>query len=220
MERDSFIALLASAAVPPAAPGNAVRIAALGDSLALGTGAVRADGGFIFRTYRAILAQRPGSRIDTFAIGGSTAADVLRLQAGRLRNDEAGVVIVCAGANDVVRDTPAAAFRHAYVTLLARIGQVAPRARIVCCGVPDLGVSPIFGSERAAVAARSARDDRIVRAAARAARASFVDLYAVTHGQRNAARFLSHDRFHPSDDGYALLAAALRPVVERALGPD
>jgi lysophospholipase L1-like esterase len=219
MERSAFLlGLMTTAAGPPHAPGGgegAMRIAVLGDSLALGTGASRADGGFIFQAFRSVLAERPGSRIDNVAIGGATVADVVRLEVDRLNGTRYTCAIVCAGANDVVRGTAEAAFASAYSTLLARLARTVPGMRIICCGVPDVSVSPIFADERAKTLATARRDDRVVRLAAHRAGAAFVDLFALTHAVHDPQRFLSRDRFHPSDNGYAMLATALTPVLTR-----
>jgi lysophospholipase L1-like esterase len=222
MERSAFLlGLVTIAARPSHAPAGdvgALRIAVLGDSLALGTGASRADGGFIFPAFRSVLAQHPGSRIDNVAIGGATVADVVRLEVDRLRGTRYTCAIVCAGGNDVVRATPETAFASAYATLLKRLARTVPGARIICCGVPDVSVSPIFADERAATLATAQRDNRAVRRAAHAAGAAFVDLFALTHALRDPQRFLGRDRFHPSDAGYAVLARALTPVLARLLG--
>jgi lysophospholipase L1-like esterase len=219
MERSAFLLGMATLAVQPAqAPAGvegALRIAVLGDSLALGTGASRADGGFIFRAFRSVLVSHPGSRIDNVAIGGATVADVVRLEVDRLRGTRYTCAIVCVGGNDVVRETPEAAFASAYATLLARLARTLPGTRIICCGVPDVSVSPIFADERAKTLATARRENDAVRAAARAADAAFVDLFALTHALRDPQRFLSRDRFHPSDTGYAMLANALTPVLAR-----
>ncbi len=201
-----------------AAAERPVRIVTLGDSLALGQGASEPRGGFVFRAYLAVRARRPGSRIDSYAIGGSTAADVLRLQAPRLAHVHADVVIVCVGGNDVVRRVDARTFARTYARLVGRVRVLQPRAAIVCCGVPDVGMSPLFtGFERAAVALLSRADDDAVRAAASRYGASFVDLFAATeHPQGDVSRFLSEDRFHPSDAGYRQLATVLTPVLLRA----
>ncbi len=213
-----LVAGLAAALVPPGARAASapIRIAALGDSLALGTGASRADGGFIFPAFREVLLHRPGSSIDNIAIGGATAADVLRLEVPRLAGMRYDAIVICVGGNDVVRRTAGGEFARTYARLLARVRALVPGARLICCGVPDVGVSPLFADERAAVAAASARDDRAVRRAASAAGAAFVDLYAISRAQRDAARFLGRDRFHPSDRGYALFARVLAPVLEAA----
>ncbi len=218
MERSAFLALVAAAPAAARRPSDALRILVLGDSLALATGASRPDGGFIFPLFREILRDHPGAELDNFAIGGSTAADVLRLQAPRVAPADPDAVIVCVGGNDVVRGTPPPVFAATYRVLCLVIAHAAPRARIICCGVPDVAVSPLFADEPALIAQRSAADDAAVRAGARAAGARFVDFYDLTKRRIGRdARFFSHDRFHPSDAGYVLLREALRPALSAAL---
>ncbi len=212
MERSAFLTLLAGAA----AATRALHIVALGDSLALATGASRSDGGFIFPAYRQLLATYPGSMLDNVAIGGSTAADVLRLQLPRIAPIAPDIAILCVGGNDVVRRTPREEFARTYHALVATLRTAAPRAKLICCGVPDVAVSPIFADERADVAALSAADNDVVRATAQRAGASYVDFYAITSGHGSDGRFFSRDRFHPSDAGYALLSAAFVPVLRTA----
>ena len=199
-------------------PGRPVRIVVLGDSLAYGTGASAPRTAFIFRAYLRVREQHPGSRVDNYAIGGATAADVLRLQAPRLAHARADIVVICVGGNDVVHRVAAADFARTYANLVARVRALQPHAAIVCCGVPDVGLSPLFtGADHDAVTRLSRQNDAAIRAVAQRAGAEFVDLYATTlrqHGDVN--RFLSEDRFHPSDAGYAQLADALAPALLRA----
>jgi lysophospholipase L1-like esterase len=226
MRRSGFLALAALAscargAAPrsAAAPGTLppVRIAALGDSLAFGTGASTPENGFIFRAFERVRRERPDSEIDNFAMGGSTAADVLRLQVARLRR-RFDIVIICVGGNDVVRHIDPAAFGVTYAKLVAAVRLRQPQAQIVCCGVPNVGRSPLFGGpEAGAISGLAHADDAQVRSVAMREHAGFVDLYAVTSIRHSdESRFLSDDRFHPSDEGYATFADALAPVVLRA----
>ena len=228
MRRSTALALLAALAGcarrppppprPAATPGRPVRIVVLGDSLAFGTGASAPRNAFIFRAYLRVREQHPGSRVDNFAISGATVADVLRLQAPRLAHARADVVVVCVGGNDVVHRVAAADFARTYASLVARVRTVQPHAAVVCCGVPDVGLSPLFtGADHDAVTRLSRQNDAAIRAVAARTGAAFVDLYATTqrqHGDVN--RFLSEDRFHPSDAGYAQLADALAPALLRA----
>jgi lysophospholipase L1-like esterase len=228
MRRSAFVGLAAAALVgcshrAPAATATrsrlpAVRIVALGDSLALGTGASAPENGFIFQSYRHVLAERPGSRIDDLAIGGATVADVLRLQVPRLAHEPADVAIVCVGGNDVVHHTSPGRFALTYGELVARVRAALPAARLIVCGVPDVALSPLFsGREAATIARLSAADDAAVRAIAKRSGAAFADLYAVTRRDRaDANQLLSDDRFHPSDAGYATFTAVLSPLVLRA----
>ncbi len=199
--------------------GRAKRIVALGDSLAFGTGATAPDRGFIFRAYLRVLAQHPGSRIDNLAIPGSVARDVLRLQVPRLVHESADAVIVCVGGNDVVRRVETFAFALSYARIVARVRALQPRAAILCCGVPDVGQSPLFtGVDHEEVAALSRAGDAAVRKIAARAGATFVDLYAATgRAGHELNRFLSDDRFHPGDAGYVAFANVLTPALLRVL---
>ena len=201
-------------------PGRAVHIIALGDSLALGTGASAPRNGFVFGAFLRVLERHPGSRIDSYAIGGSTASDVLRLQVPRLAHARADVVVICVGGNDVARRVEAARFAQTYAKLVARARALQPHAAIVCCGVPDVGLSPLFtGLDHSAVTRLAREDDTAVRAIARRAHATFVDLHLATqHARGDVNRYFSDDRFHPSDAGYAELADVLAPALLHALG--
>ncbi|MDB5073706.1 MAG: Lipolytic enzyme precursor, partial [Candidatus Eremiobacteraeota bacterium] len=203
-----------------ATPGRPVRIVALGDSLAFGTGASAPRNGFIFRAFLRVRERHPGSRIDSYAIGGSTANDVLRLQVPRLAHARADAVVICVGGNDVARRVDAARFAQTYAKLVARVRALQPHAAIVCCGVPDVGLSPLFtGLDHTAVTRLAHEDDTAVRAIARRAPATFVDLHKATqHARGDVNRYFSDDRFHPSDAGYAELADVLAPALLRALG--
>ncbi len=202
-------------AAAPVAP--AVQLAVLGDSLAFGTGAGDSSGGFAFRIYRSLALARPGSEITNTAIGGSTAADVLRLQTGRLHERRFDLVLLCVGGNDVVRGTPTAVFAREYRGLLSVIRRTAPAAALVAVGVPDVSISPLFADHAVAVRRLAQADDEAARTAANAAGAAYVDLFNFTRRVRDPAVFLSADRFHPSDSGHAQIAAQALPVVEAEL---
>ncbi len=200
----------------PAAPAP-LRIAVLGDSLALGTGATDPANSLTFRIYRALAAGRPGSEITNFAIGGTRASDVRRLEVGSLDPHATDLVLLVVGGNDVVRRTPAVAFAREYRALLAAIRTRAPRATVVAFGVPDVARSPLFADSRAKTEALSRTDDDTVRRVAAANGAAFVDLFAYTNREAMSPEFFSSDDFHPSDGGYARLTAFALPVVTRAL---
>ncbi len=194
-----------------------LRMVVLGDSLAVGTGASDPANGFAFRVYRSIARERPGSEVTNRAIGGSRASDVKRLQVATLDPRATDLVLLVAGGNDVVRKTPAGTFARDYDALLAAIRRRVPRAVVVVCGVPDVARSPLFADTAAKTEALARADDAAVRAAAARDGDAFVDLFASTRRAGTNAEFFSQDDFHPSDAGYAKLASATLPVVERAL---
>jgi len=221
-----FLGLLAVAGCAPrrsrgrpvaVSDGPPIEIAVLGDSLALGTGASDSSRGFAFDLYRRLAITHPGSEITNYAIGGSTAADVLRLQVARLHERHADVVIVCVGGNDVARGVDPESFARSYDALLAAVRRTVPQARVIAVGVPDVSVSPLFADHADLIRRLASEDDRGARAAAAKHGAAYVDLFAVTNRLHDPAVFLSADRFHPSDSGHETIASAALPVVLRAL---
>jgi lysophospholipase L1-like esterase len=196
-----------------------LHLVVLGDSLALGIGASTPTGGFAWRVYEGLARTHPGSQVSNFAIGGTTAADVYRLEAERLAHRDADVVLLCVGGNDVLRRVSTGSFARSYTRLVGRIRALQPHALIVCCGVPDVALSPIFApSETNGIERVTKTDDAAVRRVAAANGAVFFDLYTVTRKERGRTEaFLSADQFHPSDAGHTLIANALLPVLESAL---
>jgi len=202
------------ASATPDRPQRGVHVVVLGDSLGLGTGATNPAGGFAYRIFSRLATGRPHSTIRNFSIGGARAADVERLEVPRLRAIPADVIIVVAGANDVVRHTPAPQFARTYEHLVAGVRRLQPGATIVLCGVPDIAISPLFAGSNVAIAEQSRLDDQIVHRVARRNRAAVIDLYGISRRARGEAGvFLGADRFHPSDVGYERITEAAYPVV-------
>jgi len=196
----------------------AVRLVVLGDSLAFGTGASEPTGGFAFRLYDRIARERPGSEITSYAIGGTTIADVERLEVARLHGTHPDAILLCVGGNDVVRRTDPAVFAASYTRTVAAIHTNAPHAKLILFGVPNIAVSPLFADFDAAAVERLSRaDDRAVRATATRTHASFVDLFTLSSAARHNVGFFSSDQFHPSDDGHERIARYALPALERAL---
>ena len=210
-------ALLLAAAV--AAGSSAVRLTVAGDSLALGIGATDSSRGFAFDLFRRVDRMRPQSEITNLAIGGATAADVLRLEVPRVAATQPAVVLLEAGANDAVRHRAAALFGRDYRRLVLAVRRAAPQARIVLFNVPDVSVSPIFEApQKPALRRLVAAYNATVASEARRIGAPVVDLYAFSSRARgDTSRYLSADQFHPSDDGHAAIAADAWPVLERVL---
>jgi len=190
----------------------------LGDSLAFGTGASEPTNGFAFRLYDRIARERPGSEITSYAIGGTTVADVERLEVARLRGTHPDAILLCVGGNDVVRRTDPAAFAASYARTVASIRTNAPAAKLIVFGVPDIAISPLFADfDAAAVERLSQVDDRAVRTTAARNGALFVDLFTLSKAARHNVGFFSSDQFHPSDDGHDRIARYALPTLERAL---
>ncbi len=213
-------ALTLALALRSGLPG-AVRVTVAGDSLALGIGASDSSRGFAFVLYRRIAALRSGSEITNLAIGGTTVRDVRRLEIPRLAATTPQLVLLEAGANDAVQHRAPAAFARDLSELMRAVRRAAPAARLVIFTVPDVSVSPIFeaaskpGLHRLVVAYNAT-----VRAEARLAHASVVDMYRFSEQARSdSGKYFSADQFHPSDDGHAKIATDAWPVILEALQP-
>ncbi|GAC1547300.1 MAG: SGNH/GDSL hydrolase family protein [Vulcanimicrobiaceae bacterium] len=215
----TFAALLAAAPAPAALAG--VNMTVAGDSLALGIGATDSSRGFAFDLFERVRALRPMSEVTNLAIGGATTADVVRLELPRIAATRPTVVLLEVGANDVVRRHAAAAFGRDYRRLIDAVRRDAPAARIVILNVPDVSVSPIFEPlAKPPLRRLAATYNAIVAAEARRVDAPVVDLFAFSQrAATDPARYFSGDRFHPSDDGHAAIAAAAWPAVRAAIAP-
>ena len=219
-----FISLVVTVAAFAWAAGDAaetsargIRMTVAGDSLALGVGATDSGRGFAFDLYRRVDAAYPRSEVTNLAIGGATTADVTRLEVGRIAPTQPDVILIEAGANDLVRRRCPRSFAADYALLVASVRRAAPRARVVLFNVPDISVSPIFDPPSKPELRRLAvAYDATVSRVARAARLPVVDLFAFSQRARSdPTRYFSADEFHPSDDGHAAIADAAWPTLRR-----
>lgn len=194
--------------------GPALRIVWMGDSTAAGLGATSADAAIP----RRVAAELPtASEITNLAVSGDRIEDVLVDQLPRLEGIVPDVILLSIGANDVTHLTSRTDFRDRYETVLAALPA---SATVVLLGVPDMGAPPRLAQPLRAVAGVRGRQlDAVVREIARDSGALYVDIAGET-GQTmrsDTARYFAADRYHPSDDGYALWADAVLEVLRPGL---
>ncbi len=211
---------------PPTEPTSAtpVRVLWLGDSTAAGVGATspsRAVSAGVGR--RLAEARRVTIDVRVIAKSGARVGDVAREQSPRVAELAPDVVVISIGANDTIHLTSVGAFRSKYEQVLDELERDGVAAsRVVVVGVPDMGAPPRLRQPlRAIVGLRGRRLDREARNIARDHGARYVDLFAETSSQFRADhdRYFAADKYHPSDDGYALWAKVIAPEVERATAP-
>ena len=192
-----------------------LRLLVLGDSIAYGTGARHTEDTLGRRLTRALTADGFVVDLHVLAVPGAASADL----AGQVRRAEhlAGdVVVVVIGANDLARFVPvdraAAALERAVADLRGHGSDV------VVVPAPDMSsvpmVPPAFRSVvQAACALLQRRQAEVVEAAG-----GVVAGVAAEVGRAFASdpAMFSADRFHPSSEGYARIAAALAPSVVAA----
>jgi lysophospholipase L1-like esterase len=202
--------------VPPAgvAPGVTapLRLVVLGDSIAYGTGAARADDALGPRLVQALRHDGIDADLSVLAVPGSVSRD-LAAQVRRAAPLHADLAVVVIGANDLARLLPveqAAAALDAAVADLRAAG-----TDVVVVPAPDMSsipfVPPAFRPVvRAACTVLQERQAQVARA-----RGATVAAVAGEVGRAFATdpAMFSADRFHPSSTGYARIAAALAPAV-------
>jgi lysophospholipase L1-like esterase len=195
-----------------AARGLQRAICVLGDSLALGLGADRPEEGFVFKAVTNLMASY-ALTLTNFAIIGATAADVLRLQVPRIRPASFDVGIVCVGANDAKSFSASGDFASAYDGILSAIRRNG-KCRLICCGIPDVSLSPRLSKEEAMTAQVLIREyNASIRSLASTNHGSFVD-YSFLNGTRG---LFSGDGYHPSSAGYEKMVAALQYALNNAV---
>ena len=192
-----------------------LRFAVLGDSIAYGQGASAPADTAAAR----LVADLAGRGIETtlrmYAVPGARS-EALAAQAESALVWCPQLALIVIGANDLTRLVPpqlAAAQLGAAVRQLRAAG-----AEVVVAPAPDLSVVPwVPPHMRAIVQAASTVLHQAQTEVATAGGAHVADI-----GMSSAAGFaadpglFSSDRFHPSCDGYAIIAAALAPTVRKA----
>lgn len=196
--------------------GSPLRLVLLGDAIALGVGVDTAEqtlGGQLAR----MLADAGASvTLSTVAVAGAQSADLATQVARAQLGAKADLAVIVVGTNDathLVRPGEAAA---ALATAVRRLRDGGTAVIVGTC--PDLGAARAIAPPLRQLAGWYGR--RVARAqasAARAAGATVVDL----GGQagpvfRADAGMLGRDGFHPSADGYRVIAHTLFPALAAA----
>lgn len=194
--------------------GPVLRTVWMGDSTAAGVGATSADTAIPRRVAAALPA---ASEITNLAVSGDRIEDVLVDQLPRLGGLVPDVVLLSVGANDVTHLTSRGDFRDRYEAVLAALPA---STTVVLLGVPDMGAPPRLAQPLRAVAGLRGRQlDAVVRDIARDTGALYVDIAGETGPtmRSDTARYFAADRYHPSDDGYALWTDAVLGVLRPEL---
>jgi lysophospholipase L1-like esterase len=189
-----------------------LRLLILGDSIAYGTGALRAEDTLGRRLSAELAADGFDVELRVLAVPGAVSGD-LAAQVRRAEPFGADLAVVVIGANDLARFIPpeqAATALASAVTALRTRG-----ADVVAVPAPDMSMVPFVPPAfRPLVQAACAQLQRRQTAVVEAAGGSVAGVVAEVAGAFAAdPAMFSADRFHPSSAGYARIAAALAPSV-------
>ena len=193
-----------------------LRLLVLGDSIAYGTGARRAEDTLGRRLSTALATEGFDVDLRVLAVPGAVSADLaaqVRRAGSPAGSPAADLAVIVIGANDLARFVPpaqAVASLADAVTTLRSAG-----TDVVVVPAPDMSAVPFVPPAfRPAVQAASTMLQRLQTAAVEAA-GGVVATHAVAVSRAFAGdpAMFSGDRFHPSSAGYAHIAAALTPTV-------
>ncbi|MBK6870922.1 MAG: SGNH/GDSL hydrolase family protein [Kineosporiaceae bacterium] len=204
-----------------AGSGEPIDVAMLGDSSSVGLGAddPRATPGAVIATGLAALSGRPVRLTVVGVVGAESGQLDAQIDLLLQRIPAPHVAVISIGANDVThRLAPAVSVRHldGAVRRLRALG-----TEVVVGTCPDLGtIKPLaqplrFVAQRWSRRLAAAQTIVVVEAGGRSV--SLGDLLADDFSARPHEMFAA-DRFHPSEAGYARLAAVLLPSVCAAMG--
>lgn len=199
--------------VPPAYDS----LVALGDSFTEGLEDRRPDGsyrGWADRVALHLAHRTPGFRYANLAVRGRRLQGVVVEQLPRAEELRPSLVTVSAGGNDILGlRCDVEALGRGMADVLARLA--ATGATVVCfTGFDARGRLPLGRP----LAARAARYNALVTAAAELEGARVVDLWRLPGLYDD--RMWSSDRLHLSSDGHALVARAVLRVLDLDAGED
>ena len=200
-------------------PGPAIKVALLGDSSAAGYGVERVED-TPGAALGSGLAKRANRRVYVreFAVVGAQSSDLGR-QVEKAIPIEPDVAVILIGANDVTHTVRPSASVRRLTRAVVRLQQAGVSVLVGTC--PDLGtIRPIAPPLRqvARLWSRKLATDQAIAVVEAGGRT--VSLGSVLGPEFDAAPALlfGPDRFHPSANGYASLAAVLLPSMMAALG--
>lgn len=189
----------------PEGPGGATVYAALGASDAVGVGAVPLSNGYVYLIAERIRAARGEVELHNFGYLGARIDHFLDSELPAAIAVAPGVVTVWAGSNDLIEGDDAAVFGAKLESLLRQLRE-GTAAQVFVGDLVDLTRAPRFRRDPspAVTRARIAAFNAGIHAAVAATGAHLVPLSTVPLDDS----LFAWDGFHPSNAGYALLAAA------------
>lgn len=213
------VATLSALHTPEGTARGELRFLWLGDSTAAAVGTTEAKFAVSSEVGEGVSAAcRVTIQTKVIAKSGARVDDVLTTQIPVAADLGSDVVLISIGANDVVHLTSTHRFTSTYRKVIAALvaSGIEPD-RIVLIGVPDMGSPRRLPQPLRAIVGHRARTlDALVYDLAQETGVRYVDLYAGTKApfRKHPTRYFAADKYHPSDNGYAIWARTITPVVE------
>lgn len=203
----------------PSGRQAALRYVALGDSTVEGIGSTGPGRHYVGRLYERLRSVYPNAELANLGVGGATAADVLAFQLPNALERQPDLVTLSVGPNDITQGRDADQYEQDLAAIFERL-RADTRAVVVVNLMPDLGLSPAFGSdEQAFLSELTPRFNQVLERQARRFDVRVVDLYAQSRLEvPYHPELFSSDLYHPSDAGYARWAEYMWAGIATAIG--
>lgn len=189
---------------------------AVGDSTGIGLGA-KGGNGYVDLIAARIKLKHPGSRLINLSTAWATTADVLSKDIKRFPAEQATLVTISIGVNDLIQGVSEEQFARNYEEIISSLEKTG--VLIIVTNLPDISLAPgLSRSKHSELARVTALFNKRIEEIARRRKLPLIDLYHISNAvvQSNRKSF-STDGLHPSDVGYALWAEAMWPTVENTI---
>ena len=198
--------------------GETLRYLVLGDSTAVAQGGDY-EQGIAVGTAKHLAGGGRGVELTNVAVSGARMRDVLTEQLPRADLAHADLVLVDAGANDVVHLTRTGAVGRDLERIVETLLKANCKMRIVITGSPDMSTPPrIPWLLRGLAGVRARALNRAAKEVVQRHGLTFAPIAERTGPIFARDRTLfSADRFHPNDRGYAVWTPVLNEALDQAL---
>ena len=155
-----------------------------------------------------------GVRFVNLGIPGIHAHEALQVELPVAIDARPDLVTVWLAVNDLADHVPADSYAHDLDTLLSRLHEALPHARIAVANVPDLTLLPHFRSTNvSALRSQITAYNTTIAATVTRHHVILVDLYSLWHELANHPEYISNDGFHPNALGYSRIAQIFYTVL-------
>lgn len=193
-----------------------LHITILGDSSCTGPGLADPDQIWV-RRIGAHFGRRYRTTVDSVAVGGSRAHDVLRDQVPTVLSTSPDLALVSVGSNDMLYGVPLRTFERNLETIVAELLTCTPA--VLLSGVGDLGTIPRLPFALTRIARwRSNQAERIhAEVASRHAGATKMPMRERCGRAFTDPDIYSPDLLHVNEEGHRVWAEAAIPSIEAAI---
>lgn len=195
--------------------GSGLRLLVVGDSTAVGVGASKKD-----TTIAGLFARDPNISIENRSVSGAKLSDTL-MQLKGAREEKYALVLIQAGANDVINFVPYKEVEKNTLELLKVAKEKSVYAVMLSAG--NVGLAPIFPYPYSRlITLRTKAVQEIIRQEAKRQGVAYVELFAERGEdvfEKDEKRYYAADGLHLRDDGYAYWYQEIRKGIKSELDP-